>query len=866
MKNPLPFLKVAIQYLKPLSIPITVLLLLWVVTLIPVSAQQSYFFPDAGSFDPNIPSPEEFLGYAIGSHHSRHDRIIAYLEHLTKLSDQASMIQTGETYEHRPLVIFTVASSENHAQMESIRQQQLERCDPSSDAMHEDLPVIINLGYNVHGNEASSSEAAMLTAYYLVANQSEQAKRFREQAIVHFDPCINPDGRDRHSHWVNMHKGNPLVSDPLDREHRERWPSGRTNHYWFDLNRDWLLAVQPESKAKLNWYHSWYPNVVTDFHEMGTNSSYFFEPMKTNGAKNPIMPKENYTTLNEKFAEYFAEALDNIGSLYFSKERFDGTYPGYGSSYPDLQGGLGLLFEQASSRGHLQQSNMGELSFAFTIRNQLTSSLATLRASVENRAMLFSYQKDFFRTALSNARKDQLKAYVFGDAADASRNRAFIDLLLRHQIACYQLGAEVSIGGQTFKPGSAWVVPTEQVQYRMVQTMFETYTDYTDSVFYDASAWSPVHFYNIPYAGSKGNVQRGSQMSRENNTVKLPWVAKSSYAYLMDWRDYYAPRALNHLQQAGVITTVAHKPFASKERSYGYGTIMIPVAKQSMSADELHEIVQAASTKSQVPIESVSTGYNVSGVDLGSRYLSVLKAPKALMLLGRSVSSYEAGEVWHLMDTRVGMPITKVDMANFGRVNLADYNVMILVSGNYGDLGSGGIEKIKNWVSAGGTLITERRASAWVINQGLVKEKLVENEEKNDSTTERIDYVQATEVNGSQATGGTIFEVDLDLTHPLGFGYTRRKLPIYRNSNIMLQASSNRFSTVAQYTANPLISGFVSDKNLEKISHSAALLVSSVGRGRVVMFSDNPNFRGAWYGTNKLFLNAVFLGQHIRVP
>ena len=202
-----------------------------------------------------------------------------------------------------------------------------------------------------------------LHIHWLLPEHSGHPKISPAFGYIFIDPVINPDGRDRHSHWANMYKGDPLVADPLDAEHNEVWPGGRTNHYWFDLNRDWLLGIHPESRGKLNWYHKWYPNVVTDFHEMGSQSTYFFEPMKTNGSLNPIMPKENYTTLNEMFGNYFSKALDSIGSFYFTKEVFDGTYPGYGSSYPDLQGGLGLLFEQASSRGHIQETPTGPITF-----------------------------------------------------------------------------------------------------------------------------------------------------------------------------------------------------------------------------------------------------------------------------------------------------------------------------------------------------------------------------------------------------------------------------------------------------------------------------------------------------------------------
>ncbi|RMG17140.1 MAG: zinc carboxypeptidase, partial [Bacteroidetes bacterium] len=723
-----------------------------------------------------------------------------------------------------------------------------------------------HLGYNVHGNEPSSSEAAMLMAYYLVANQSDQARRFRSEAIVHFDPCINPDGRDRHSHWVNMHKGNPPVADPLDREHTERWPSGRTNHYWFDLNRDWLLAVHPESRAKLHWYHQWMPNVTTDFHEMGTNSTHFFEPMKTNGSKDPIMPRENYTTLNEKFAEYFAAALDEIGSLYFTKEVFDGTYPGYGSSYPDLQGGLGLLFEQASSRGHVQRTSTGQLlTFAFTIRNQLTSSMATMRAAVENKEMMFRYQQDFFRSALANAQKSGITAYVFGDPVDANRNREFIELLLRHHIECYPLETSMEINGQHFDAGTAWVVPTRQPQYRMVQTMFEAYSEYHDSVFYDASAWSPVHFYNIPHQPVSKAVKTGSRIDWETPLVQVGEVPRSSYAYLMSWRDYYAPKALYQFQQAGLQTYVAQKPFATAEKAYGYGTIVIPVKKQQMSEEEVHRIISRVSAETKVAVQGVNTGYSKRGIDLGSRYVSPLQMPRVLMLLGRPVSAYEAGEVWHLLDTKVGMPITKVEMTFFDRVDLHQYDVVILVSGQYSSLGEQGIEKLRTWLNQGGTLITQRTATQWAINQGLVSEQLLSNKEEEEEV-KRSDYVEAPEILGARAIGGAIFEIDLDLTHPLGYGYVHRRLPVYRNSNVMLQPSKNPYSTVAQYTENPHISGYISDENLDLLRESAAIVVSPVGRGRAILFSDNPNFRGAWFGTNKLFLNAIFFGAEIRVP
>ena len=385
---------------------------------------QDYFTERYQPFDTTIPAPKDFLEYEIGSQHTRHDQIISYLEQIASLSSQAKIVYYGKTHEGRKLPLLIISSQENLSQLETIQKAHLAYAQGRI-SEEPNIPLIINLAYNVHGNEPSSSEAALLAAYTLSASQEDQIKSFRENAIIFIDPTINPDGRDRHTQWANMYKGTPLVADPMDAEHNEAWPRGRTNHYWFDLNRDWLLAINPESQGKLAWYHQWYPNVVTDFHEMGSQSTYFFEPMKPNGSLDPIMPKDNYVKLNDLFATYFAKGLDSIGSLYFTKEAFDGTYPGYGSSYPDLQGGLGLLFEQASSRGLKQKTKYGYITFPFTIRNQFISSIATVQAAVENKRLLRKYQQDFFKSAIEKSAKSKIKAYTFTEL-DQNRNALFL--------------------------------------------------------------------------------------------------------------------------------------------------------------------------------------------------------------------------------------------------------------------------------------------------------------------------------------------------------------------------------------------------------------------------------------------------------
>ncbi|MDW3196038.1 MAG: M14 family zinc carboxypeptidase [Cytophagales bacterium] len=833
---------------------------------------QDYFYGGKGPFDSNIPSPEAFLGYPIGEHHTRHDRIVAYFEKLAELSPKATIHQYGMTHEYRPLVILTITSEANHNNLEELKQKHLDVVNTNTTVDDfSDIPAFINLGYNVHGNEPSSSEAAMLTAYTLLASQSDEVKQFLDQGVIMIDPTINPDGRDRHTHWANMHKGTPMVADPNDVEHNESWPRGRTNHYWFDLNRDWWLAINPESRGKLNWYHQWYPNVVTDFHEMGTNSTYFFEPMKDNASKNPIMPKENYTTLNDLFAKYYQEDLNKIGSFYFTKEVFDGTYPGYGSSYPDLQGGLALLFEQASSRGHKQNTPTGEITFAFTIRNQYTSSMATVRASVENKDLLHDYQQRFFKSALSNARSSRTKSYVFTGGEDAGRTKAFIDKLLIHRVKVYKTNSDITSASKSFKQGQSYIVPTNQPQYRMVQSAFETYKEFKDSVYYDASAWSIANFYNMTYAAMT-TASLGEEVT--NNTIwdTVSDFPKSDYAYLIPWKDYNAMPLLNDLQQQKIVTFSGFKPFSINthdgNRTFDYGTLMIPVSKQNATSEDLHRNLINLANKHGVQIYATDGGYSSTGIDLGSRHFRPLRQPKPLMLIGDGIYSYEAGEVWHLLDQRMGMPITKVRMNRFGSINWDNYNTLVLTSGSYSQLDSVDIQNIKNWISKGNTLITFRTATQWAINKGLVNEKLIKEEKKDkNGEVKRMPYIDAPENRGKNSVGGAIFEVNLDLTHPVAFGYSKENIPVYRNSTVWLAPSKNPYATVAKYTTNPHIDGFVTKKNLDQfVKPGASIVVSNIGGGRAILFAENPNFRGSWYGTNKLFMNAMFLGNHISVP
>jgi len=859
----------------------TALLILGLQTIAPqtVFAQSDYFFPRGTSFNTDIPSPEEFLGYPIGTFHTRHDRIVAYMQELGRLSDRATYQSIGLTYELRHMPVLTVTSPANHARLDEIRQAHLASLEPGA-TPSEGMPAIAHLGYSVHGNESSGAEAAMLTAYWLVAATGPEVARYLEEGVFHIEPTLNPDGKERHSFWSNMNRAQPFVADPLDREHNELWPGGRTNHYWFDLNRDWFPLVNPESKARVAFHQYWRPQVITDHHEMGTNSSFFFEPTKPLGTWNPLLPERLYTDITLTFAEYWAEAMDQIGSLYFSGEVFDNSYPGYGSTYSGFLGGLAVLFEQASSRGHVQESSHhGLLTFSFAIRNQLRAAMATARATIDNREMMQQYQREFFASALSEGEAYEIDAWVFGYENDPTLNREFIDLLLRHHIEVYELTTTIMGDGVTFEPGNAWVVPARQPMYRLARSVFERTDTFADSVFYDASTWTISLAYGMPdYALMGGRLPMGDRLT-EVPMIGGPFtVERSSIAYLFDWSNSAAPKALQALQAAGVraeaasvLTTI---PTTRGEVEFPRGSISLPVSNQNISPDSLFAVVQSVTHQVQIPIHSATTGKAVQGVDLGSGNFRPVRAPRVLMPMGEGISSYEAGQLWHLLDQRIGMPISKVDVTDLGRVNWADYDVLVLVSGNLSFFSGNRLDQLKAWVRGGGTLIAQRSAAAWATRNGLTPNvdpptmgRLPDEEEDEDHETARRNYEDARNFRGAQAIGGSIWQADVDITHPLGFGYLRRSLPVWRDHNMFFAPSKNAYSTVVKLVDDdPHLSGYISDANRERLAGSPSVLVDQLGRGAVVLLIDNTNFRGYWRGTNRLFLNALFFGDQIRVP
>ncbi len=854
---------------------ITVLLILILSSL--SLAQNDYYFEDSTSFDQSIPTPAEFLGYEIGTHYTRHDRIVAYLEKLAKVSDKASFQVIGSTYEHRPQVVLTITSPENHNNLEQIRQKHLQVLDLSQSALDPQAdPAVVALNYSVHGDETSSGEAALLTAYYLVAEQGAETQQFLDDAVVLIDPAQNPDGRDRAASWHNGYKSFPPVADPADREHEQAWPEGRTNHFWHDLNRDWFALTQQESQNRVDFYHQWYPNIQIDFHEMGSNSTYYLEPTKPVRTWNPVLPEYHYEVMNPLIAQYQTAALDELGELYWTKEVFDNISPIYGSTYPDMLGGVGSTFEVGSSRGLVQETTSGLVTFRSTIRRHLATGLATVRAAVNEKEKLFEYQRDFFESAIDQAEEQPVRAYVFGDSQDPTLTNKFLELVLNHRLDVYSLNRDIEAEDKLFEEGSSYLIPTEQIRYRSLHDIFEPNTSFPDSVFYDITAWSLVQGYGIPYGELESDDYREYMGAKVTDLPEQAGSVKggtSDYAYLMSWDDYNAPAALYHLLDQELLAKVAFQPFmhntSGGQKEFGYGSIVVPVTDQDLDRQELYEELQNTASQFGVDFYSVSSGMTPEGIDLGSGNIRPVEKPEAALIIGEGVSEYEAGEAWFLLNKHLGMGITRLAKPTLAETSLDRYNSIVMVDGNYNDLDSTIVDKIKRWVQNGGVLITQEDASEWAVRRGITGEDLVETFEEEEETDKeekkpRYNYEEASDRYLANTIPGVILEADIDPSHPIAFGVPDRTQLFIKDSSTFLKRSNNPYGTVSEYVDEPLVGGHVNQENLEKISETAAIAVGNAGQGKVILFADNPNFRSYWHTTSRLFLNAILFGQNIR--
>lgn len=821
----------------------------------------------------DVESPEEFFGFAIGSRHLRHDQIVAYFHHLADHSPRVRLIPYGQTHGRRPLLVASISSPENLEGLDQLRHKRRRLTSGRLDAVPQDALTVMYMGYNVHGDEASAANAAPLVAYHLASSESDEVAGWLAESVFLVDPALNPDGLDRFANWVNEARGRFANPSDVDREHRQPWPGGRTNYYWFDLNRDWLPLVHPESRGRLQLLHQFKPNVVLDYHEMGGTSSYFFQPGVPE-RNNPLSPEENLRLTRLMAAEHI-EAMDAAGELFFTEERFDDFYVGKGSTYPDLHGAVGILFEQGSTRALRLTNRRTQRHFRDTVANQVRTSLSSLRGVAKHRQALLSYQVDFYRQALQAGRQDPRQALVL--SGTPQRIAAAADLLARHAIRAYQPEQPLMLEGQQHEPREVLVIPTGQPEYTFIRSLMETPQSFEQNIFYDVSTW------HLPSA-------LGLRVTPLESDVPPAWLARRATAevaeaefhqrddiagYAIAPTELSVPAVIALLLRQDADVRVAPEPVKierdGQRRTMPAGTFLVLRQPNQRRWDRVVETLQRSAQRDGVAAEPLSSSHTIAGPDLGSSSMVDLKPCQPLLVVGSGTSAYSAGVLWHFLDMRLRQPATLVDVDRVGSVDLDDYSCVILPAGSYGGFGSSTAESLGRYVRGGGTVIAVGSAISMLDRRGLIKIESGDDDDGEQASggakagdAEPPAYADAADARALEGLAGAFLKTRIDPTHPLGYGFPDGEVPVFRDSTVRYPPPGNPYKTVARY--QQVIAGYVSDRNRRRILGSAAVWVEPSGSGRYILLVDNPVYRGYVRSSERFLTNAILLGPSLRIP
>ena len=796
----------------------------------------------------NIQSPSEFLGYELGTKFSRHAQVVDYFQQVeTTVPKQVKMEKYGETYERRPLYVTYISSEENMRNLETIRENNLKNAgilDGDSDTNN---VAIVWMSYNVHGNEASSTEASMKTLYELLTTN----KDYLENTVVIIDPCINPDGRDRYANWYNTTASTPYDIDPQSSEHIEPWPGGRPNHYLFDLNRDWAWASQIESQGRLKIYNKWLPHIHVDFHEQGYNEPYYFAP-----AAEPFhevisdWQRDFQTQIGKNHAKYF----DANGWLYFTRERFDLFYPSYGDTYPTYMGAIGMTYEQGGhSRGGLGVLNdEGEvLTLVDRLTHHTTTGLSTVEIASKNAEKLNEEFRNFFNTSGL-----KYKSYVMKGNED--KIEALKSLLDKHEIKygnakggkvngfAYGSNSNGSLNSST----SDLVVSTNQPKGKMVKALFEPNGKLSDSLTYDITAWSLPYAYGLETIASTSLI--GSDAASSPEKVN---AISNGYGFVSNWNSMKDAKFLADLLKQNFKVRFTDKPLYQNGEKFESGSLII-LKGDNYRLTDFHAALNDTAIKHNQPLVSIQSGFSDRVPDIGSPDIKLVNKQRIAMLSGDGTSSLHYGALWHFFEQQLNYPVTSINTEHLNFVDLSKYNVLIMPSGNYrSSLNEDAMTALKAWVRKGGKVIAiDRALSTFAGQEGFA---LKRNENESEDSKNLTPYANRERENAKNLITGAIFESKVDNTHPMAYGYD--------NNYFTLKLGSASYSlldrgfNVAHLGENPMqVSGFAGSNAIKKLDNSLIFGEERMGRGSIIYMVDNVNFRSFWENGKLFLVNAIF--------
>lgn len=814
-------------------------------------------------FAQTVPSPEQFLGYKVGTRFTPHWKLLSYFKTIADaVPGMVKIEKYGETYEGRDLEVAFIALPDNLQKLEAIRLNNMRMAGLAKDKMApitDGAPAIVWLSYNVHGNEPASSEASMLMLYALVDPNNATTKEYLKNTVVVIDPCINPDGRDRYVNWYNTTVGAQFNPDPQSREHSEPWPAGRTNHYNFDLNRDWAWQTQKETQQRLKLYNQWLPQVHVDYHEQGYNAPYYFAP-----AAEPYhevitkWQRDFQVAIGRNNAKYF----DQNGWLFFTKEEFDLFYPSYGDTYPIYSGGIGMTFEQGGIGAGLGVKTRDDDTLTLVQRalHHFTTGLSTVEVASKNAAKLVTEYKKFFDDNRNGA-GFEYKTYVV-TSKDPNKLKAIANLLESNRIE-YGTTTAKTFRGINYTTGKdeaysdegyQLAVTTNQPKGKLAKVLFEPKSYMSDSATYDITAWSLPYVYGVTAYQVKDKLDIGPY-----NAVPAVTDVQSPYGLLIPYTSLNDAKLLAYLLQNKVKVRYSLKPFSYGGKAYDRGTLIV---LKTSNVDNWNAITNAGCKQFNVQAEAVNSGFMDKGADFGSSDIRYVHAPRVAMLTGKQVSSNSAGEVWSFFDQTLHYPITLLNAENLTGLNLSSYDVLILPDGGYQVLdGKAGMEKLQDFVKGGGKVIgmeggaAELSSGDWGFK---LKDEQGEDKPKSDSDYSVLKKFGDRNVNEiTQGIPGAIYKVDLDNTHPLAFGYGNTYYTLKQDGHVyqFLKDGWN----VGVLKSAPYTAGFVGNKLKPSLKNGLVIGATEYGRGDVVLFADDLLFRLFWENGKLMFSNAVFL-------
>ena len=817
-----------------------------------------------------LKSPEEFLGYKVGTRYTPHFKLVNYFQHVAAAVPSMVKLQTyGTTNEGRPLLFAVVALPENLQQIDQLRANNIRLANLSRDKMapqEENAPAFVWLSYNVHGNETSSSEASMLTIYEMVNPAASATKAWLKNTVVLIDPCLNPDGRDRYINWFNSVVGKNFNPQRIAREHREPWPGGRSNHYNFDLNRDWAWQTQVESQQRIQLYNQWMPQVHVDFHEQGINEPYYFAP-----AAEPLhevitgWQREFQVSIGKNHAKYF----DKNGWLYFTRERFDLLYPSYGDTYPTYNGSIGMTYEQGgigAGLGVIVEEG-DTLTLVDRAQHHFTTSLSTVEIASQNAGRLVKEFRKFFNEATATGFGEHKSYVVKYESRNQERFEKLIQLLNRNGIQ-FTAGTGVPAKGfnyfsgkeESFTAGTNdLVVSALQPRSAMVKVLFEPRTKLTDSITYDITAWALPYVYGLNAFASKDKLPAGATISMRS-TVSNP---ETGYGYVIPWNGIKTVKTVGHLLQKGILLRYAEQAFEVNGQKFDRGAVIVLKTSNQKFGNGLWKTVQDITNADGVQIYPVSSGFVDKGFDFGSEMVHPFRAPRVVLATGEGVGGNAAGELWHFFDQELDYPVTLINVNDLSRANWNEIDVLVMPDGNYRFLNNKDeLEAFKSWISKGGRVVALEGAVAQLAKADIgLKIKKTEDGDKKDKAPgyDALHEYQHREREAiSGYTPGSVWKISLDNSHPLAFGYPDFYYTLKQDDNLYEFMKDGGWNVGVIKKENQ-VAGFVGAALQPRLKDGLLFGAQQIGNGTVNFLSDDVLFRSFWENGKLMFCNAVFL-------